>query len=609
MEGWRTSRGWPGGPVFAPRLLLLYCVLFAAGEGASAEPPGGHCRLNGCQALSEMRRELWDALREDALPADAKGSEEPVGLWRGSRNPPVGPVSRVRPGVPGGGDEDFGTWEALSSAVHSRKQIVLLSDKLNSLERRVRSLEQPVWALSSRKVLEVRTRRYEGPVDEWTRCTEGPCRCRPETRTLSCWRQGLGELPATQFIPEDTKTIDLGVNHLTALHRDSFKGLVHLMELDLFDNRIDFLPSSIFDSLESLVHARLHRNNLEELPAKIFRHQLNLATLDISSNALLRLAPELFHPLRRELVFLSLSHNRISEIPDGAISGFEKLEELDLSGNSLSSLPPLRRLPSLRRLRIHRNKLRELPADVFRDVPNLELLTLRGNRLTELPKGIFTGLTKLRHLELASNWITSIDASDFSDLVSLKELHLSQNFLESLPGGAFSRPSSYSSMERLFLFSNNLEVLESSSLAGLHNLSTLMLNNNLLRKIGDEAFENTPNLRKLQLDSNKFHFLPTRLLDPLTKLVSVKLAKNPWHCDCSILYLATWLRENKRKVWDSPATCRGPGDLGGHRVEEMTFDDLCEGQWASLVSLQPRVPVAAKNMIKPDGTEDEERKE
>ncbi|KAG8221975.1 hypothetical protein J437_LFUL014472 [Ladona fulva] len=442
---------------------------------------------------------------------------------------------------------------------------------------------------------------------EWTRCTEGPCRCRPETRTLSCWRQGLEELPPTQTVPADTKIIDLGANHLTTLHRNSFRGLGHLTELDLFDNRIDYLPPNIFESLESVVHIRVHRNNLQELSEKIFLHQLNLASLDLSSNSIRTIGPKLFHPLRRSLVFLSLVRNRIQEIPEDALSGFEKLEEIDISWNSLSLLPILRGLPSLRRLRLHRNRLKELPSGLLKEVPSLEVLTLRANRLTRITPGLFEGLTKLRYLELSSNWITSIDASEFADLVSLKELHLSQNFLESLPSNAFT-PTSYSSLERLFLFSNNLEALEPSALHGLYNLSTIMLNNNLLRSIGSSTFESTPNLRKLQLDSNKFHFLPQRLLDPLTKLVSIKLAKNPWHCDCSILYLATWLRENKRKVWDSPATCRGPGDLGGQRVEDMTFDDLCEGQWASLVSLQPRVPVSSINALK-HGIPDEEVKE
>ena len=60
--------------------------------------------------------------------------------------------------------------------------------------------------------------------------------------------------------------------------------------------------------------------------------------------------------------------------------------------------------------------------------------------------------------------------------------------------------------------------------------------------------------------------------------------------------LPRWLRANRRTVWDSNPKCRGPGDLGGRLLENMTFDDLCEGQWASMVRLSPRVPVKAAAM-------------
>ncbi|KAJ4438728.1 hypothetical protein ANN_14677 [Periplaneta americana] len=52
-----------------------------------------------------------------------------------------------------------------------------------------------------------------------------------------------------------------------------------------------------------------------------------------------------------------------------------------------------------------------------------------------------------------------------------------------------------------------------------------------------------------------------------------------------------WLRQNKHKVWDSNPTCRGPGDLGGRHIEDMEFDDLCIGQWASMTKLAPRLPI------------------
>lgn len=37
--------------------------------------------------------------------------------------------------------------------------------------------------------------------------------------------------------------------------------------------------------------------------------------------------------------------------------------------------------------------------------------------------------------------------------------------------------------------------------------------------------------------------------------------------------------------------CRGPGDLGGNSVGDLRYTDLCDGQWASMLSLAPRIPV------------------
>lgn len=47
-----------------------------------------------------------------------------------------------------------------------------------------------------------------------------------------------------------------------------------------------------------------------------------------------------------------------------------------------------------------------------------------------------------------------------------------------------------------------------------------------------------------QLDSNHFMFLPEGTLEPLKNLQYVNLIKNPWHCDCSILYLTRY-----RSIW------------------------------------------------------------
>lgn len=90
-------------------------------------------------------------------------------------------------------------------------------------------------------------------------------------------------------------------------------------------------------------------------------------------------------------------------------------------------------------------------------------------------------------------------------------------------------------------------------------------------------------------------FLPPGCLDG-PNLRAVKLDKNPWHCDCRAIYLARWLRLSMHKLWDGEPTCRGPGDLGGNPVGDLRFADICDGQWASMVSLAARVPVKPYNL-------------
>uniref|UniRef100_A0A8D9AU05 Uncharacterized protein n=7 Tax=Cacopsylla melanoneura TaxID=428564 RepID=A0A8D9AU05_9HEMI len=90
--------------------------------------------------------------------------------------------------------------------------------RLIKLERRLRSVEQTVWLKSDKD-------------DSWYRCCEGPCRCRPEIHTLSCWKQDMEELPFDQIIPADIRVIDLGINQLSTLSKDAFTGLYKLTEL------------------------------------------------------------------------------------------------------------------------------------------------------------------------------------------------------------------------------------------------------------------------------------------------------------------------------------------------------------------------------------------
>nr|XP_036214823.1 peroxidasin homolog isoform X4 [Bactrocera oleae]XP_036214824.1 peroxidasin homolog isoform X4 [Bactrocera oleae] len=202
---------------------------------------------------------------------------------------------------------------------------------------------------------------------------------------------------------------------------------------------------------------------------------------------------------------------------------------------------------------------------------------------------LLKNLKSLISLDLSTNRISKIDGNAFSDLKNLRELLLGQNYLSDIPDGLFNNVNSLISLN---LFSNNLTTIESSDFQGLVILEKLMLNNNILKKMEDDVFTPMGKLEKLRIDSNKLQYLQNGAFSSLKKLVAVKLDKNPWHCDCKVLYLARWIREFSGKLWDGQvAVCRGHGSLGGHEVGFLRYDDLCEGQWASMLSLSPRLPL------------------
>jgi len=121
-----------------------------------------------------------------------------------------------------------------------------------------------------------------------------------------------------------------------------------------------------------------------------------------------------------------------------------------------------------------------------------------------------------------------------------------------------------------------------------------------------------------RLESNELSFLPVGSMDAVFAIQQVRLDQNPWHCDCRASYVVSWLRRRfasfanltstlqMRKaltvtsnwsVWEfgAGATCSGPGALGGQPLLRLTFHELCEGQWASMRGIVPRLSLNVVN--------------
>ncbi|XP_040272264.1 platelet glycoprotein Ib beta chain [Bufo bufo] len=78
----------------------------------------------------------------------------------------------------------------------------------------------------------------------------------------------------------------------------------------------------------------------------------------------------------------------------------------------------------------------------------------------------------------------------------------------------------------------------------------------------------------IRLDQNNLLFIPNGLLDHLPNLREVYLEHNPWHCDCDILYLRSWLQGQQKKSLYRDVTCASPEPLEGRVIMYLTEDEL-----------------------------------
>lgn len=78
----------------------------------------------------------------------------------------------------------------------------------------------------------------------------------------------------------------------------------------------------------------------------------------------------------------------------------------------------------------------------------------------------------------------------------------------------------------------------------------------------------------IRLDQNNLKSIPNGLLDHLPNLREVYLKHNPWHCDCNILYLRSWLQAQQKRSLYRDVTCESPEPHKGRVIMYLTEDEL-----------------------------------
>lgn len=221
---------------------------------------------------------------------------------------------------------------------------------------------------------------------------------------------------------------------------------------------------------------------------------------------------------------LVLRDNKIKSI-DAAFQFYKDLQYVDLSKNHLMIIPSkcFTYQDKLQELRLNNNKLSSINDTTFQGLKALKVLNLRENYLEELPRGLFAILPKLEELNLGQNRISKIDRHAFDGLTALRVLYLDDNLLSAVPTLSFSL---LGSLAELHVGLNTFKTLPDDAFSGLSKLSVLDLNGAGLYNVSAFAFRSLTGLRTLNLADNRLKSVPTLQMSLLVRLEELYIGQN-----------------------------------------------------------------------------------
>ncbi|KAM3607878.1 uncharacterized protein V6R79_015586 [Siganus canaliculatus] len=226
---------------------------------------------------------------------------------------------------------------------------------------------------------------------------------------------------------KNLKYLDFSANRLDLLYSNAFAELTSLVVLDISHNNHYFESEGVTHMLnftrnlknlkvlmmnhnkiststntemvsESLERLEFRDNRLDMLwrdgdirYVNYFKRLQNLTVLDISHNNLNFIPQLVFSGLPEKLSELHIKNNKLKSFSWGKLQLLHSLQVLDLSGNSLTTVPRMLSncTKSLKKLILHKNLIKTLTPDFLKDAYNLKYLDLSMNRIQHIDKSSF----------------------------------------------------------------------------------------------------------------------------------------------------------------------------------------------------------------------------
>ncbi|XP_031959746.1 toll-like receptor 2 type-1 [Corvus moneduloides] len=300
----------------------------------------------------------------------------------------------------------------------------------------------------------------------------------------------------TLCLPSSIKEIDLSFTNISQIPVDFAKKLFNLEKMYVQGNHFIYTafsesgnalptcvppPGTVHISAISFVR-NVAGTPIESLPEKV-KH------LGMSSCSIVEL-PEWFAETVEELLFLDLSSNYISVLPNFPSS----LQHLDISNNDIEVIPPsLKSLSNLTIFMIQNNKIVAMHTEYFPSA--LKKCDFSKNKVKVL--SLTDALEKLEHLNISGNLITHLEPA--GRLPALTSLDSSHNLIPELPDGF---GESLPGLKYFNLSGNKISFLQHGSLPA--SLVELDISDNAITTIVEATFGPLTSLRVLTVQGEHF---------------------------------------------------------------------------------------------------------
>lgn len=202
---------------------------------------------------------------------------------------------------------------------------------------------------------------------------------------------------------------------------------------------------------------------------------------------------------RAETEIVKFSAVKCPNIPADFFLCYPQVRHFDMSFSELEVIHrDFTNAYELLYLTLSNNKLTELSSSIFSGAPNLTFIDLSSNQIEKVHNYSFAGLEKLSKLVLSNNRLVSLEQMTFSRLFQLEEILLDDNQLEVVHPELFA---DCHMVQKIRLNNNRLTQFDEKLLQQMKYLSLLDLSNNRLTQFVSSNFE-TPRL-ELKVNNNE----------------------------------------------------------------------------------------------------------